>query len=532
MHKILVADQIAQDALDILAHDGNIELITAYGSSEQSLLSLAKDCNAILVRSATKVTRAIIEAGAQLKVIGRAGIGIDNIDVEAATERGVVVMNTPDANATTTAELAIAHILSVSRNLPAADHSVRNGEWKRTSFMGTELSGKMIGIIGFGTIGRIVASRCRGLNMQVGVYDPFVTSEVCKEAGVQKLELDDLLQSSDYITLHCPLIDKTRNLINREKIALMKRGAYLINCARGGIVDEAALYDALKSMHLAGAALDVFEQEPPAGSPLLSLKNIVFTPHLGASTHEAQSAVANEIVGNVISFLKSGHVINAVNLPSLSAEVLQRIKPYADLAYCLGRIIGNMFNGPIKQLDVTLQGRVAEMDASPIANGALIGLLGEYLSIRINQVNARHVAKRQGISLRELKEEEPHDYLGVVSLAAVGGNSTNSERKITLSGTLFDERHPRLVRINNYELEARLEGHLLMTQHEDRPGVIGTLGTLLGNQNVNISRMQLGIAEDSEMAVAVLELDTPVNNQVMQQIAAIPAVKKVLQISL
>ena len=525
--KILIADSIAADGVEYLKRQSGFDVVVETGLTEPDLCKRIADFNAVVVRSATRITAPVIAAGARLQVIGRAGIGVDNIDVGAATERGIAVLNTPDANATTTAELTLAHIMSLSRSLPHADRSVRAGEWKRSQFMGAELAHKRLGLIGYGTIGRIVAARARALEMEVAAFDPFVTAEVFAAAGVEPLGLDELLGSCDYVSLHCPVTNSTRNLLNAERIARMKPGARLINCARGGLVDEAALYEALASGHLAGAALDVFEHEPPAGSPLLSLDNVVLTPHLGASTHEAQAAAGREIARQVAVYLQTGEPINAINLPAVNAEELPRLKPYLSLAARLGKLLGSMVQEPIRSLEVVLSGDAAERDIRPISNEALVGLLGVHMSAPVNRVSARHVAATQGMELVESRRGPHPDYHGALALSASHGDRTT-----TVEGTLFDRRHPRLVRINDYEIEAVLDGHLLLTRHRDQPGVIAAISTLLAERRINISRMQLGIVNGSDKAVAVLGVSTPLQEELLRALAAVPAVTKVAQVSL
>jgi D-3-phosphoglycerate dehydrogenase len=527
MHRILVADDIARDGVDYLQSQPDCSVEVMLGLKEPELCERVREVDALIVRSATRVTRNVLAAAARLKVVGRAGIGVDNIDVTAATELGIVVMNTPEANANSAAELAIAHLFSLCRRLPAADRSVRAGEWKRMQFTGAEVAGKTLGIIGFGNIGRIVAARGLGLKMRVLCHDPFVTAGVFEEQGLTAADLDTLLAQSDFVTLHCPLIEATRNLLSAEKIAKMKPAARLINCARGGLVDERALYEALKSGHLAGAALDVFEQEPPGASPLFELPDVEFTPHLGASTAEAQYAVGVEIAQMTAAFLRNGETASAVNLPRMSSEQAARLRPYQTVAQQLGRLLARMAPTPLEHLEVSLHGQAAALDPKPVAVEALIGFLREHHAVTVNRVNAAHIARQQGIVVSESRSEGTHDY---VSLLRVSGRF-GSER-ITLAGTLFDERHPRLVRINDYELEVVLEGHLLFTRHQDRPGVVGALGALLGDAGINIARMQIGLAPGSDQAVAALGIATPLTDEQLARVRAIPAVNKALQISL
>jgi len=525
--KIFIADEIAPEGVAYLKTNTDYHIDFSPGLEPDQVCAHIQDADAVIVRSATSVRGRIMEAARKLKVIGRAGIGTDNIDVAEATERGIVVLNTPDANATTTAELALAHMLSLCRHLPGADHSVRQGKWERSKFTGTEIAGKILAIIGFGTIGRSVADRALGLKMRVLTCDPFVTEGVFAEAGVESMDLDTLLPIADIITLHCPLIDATRNLINADRISRMKSGARLINCARGGLVDEHALYSALKNGHLAGAALDVFATEPPQDSPLLELKNIVFTPHLGASTEEAQTAVGIEIAKQVATFLKDGEAINAVNLPRIPASEARRLKPYQELARKMGRLLALMAPAAIKHLEITCTGKIAELKSQPITAEALIGLLSEPLSVNVNQVNAAHLARRQGIAISESRSTEAHDYLSLIALTA-----SYADGRLTLAGTLYDERHPRLVRINDYHIEAPLTGRLLFTRHQDRPGVVRDIGAILAAENINIATMQVGIAEGASKAVAIIGISELLSDTGLAKIRALPALSKVLQVTM
>ena len=527
MKKILIADPIHDAGKACLASQNGLEVFEKTGLDEDGLVAIIKDYDGLIVRSKTKVTARVIEAGHKLKVIGRAGIGTDNIDIPEATKRGIVVFNTPDANATTTAELAIAHMLSLSRHLPQADRSVRDNIWKPAQFVGTELASKTVAVIGFGTIGRLVAERCAGLKMTVLAYDPFVAPEIVSEFGAQAVSLDKALACADYVTLHCPLIDATRGLINANTLAKMKPGARLINCARGGLVVENDLVEALKSQHLSGAALDVFAKEPPVNSPLLALDNVVLTPHLGASTQEAQRVVAEKISTCVSQFLLTGEAEQAVNLPRISPEQLGKTEPYRRLAFSLGRLIGALSDGPISELVVRRFGKMAELDGRPIKLEALIGLLGHRLSERVNRVNATHLAQLQGISIREAKSDDARHFISLLEISAtVEGKTT------TVAGTLLGGRHPRLVCIDKFEVEAVPEGHLLLTRHEDKPGVVGALGGILGKAGINISRMQVGLANGSNMAMALIGISGSLPRAAMQEIEKIEAIQKVVQIEL
>ena len=525
--RILVADRISPEGKAFLDGQENFATDHITGLDEAGLCERIGEYHAVIVRSATTISAQVLDAADRLEVIGRAGIGVDNIDVERATGKGVVVLNTPDANVTTTAELTLAHLFSLSRNLPQANRSVKAGEWKRSRFMGVELSGKVLGIIGYGHIGRIVAAKALALEMQVIAFDPFVTEEKLLADGVTGAGIDELVGEADYVSLHCPLNDKTRNIINADRLKAMKTGARLINCARGGLVDETALYDALKSGRLAGAALDVFFREPPEGSPLLELDNVLLTPHLGASTREAQAAAGMEIAQQVCIYLKTREPINAINLPAVSAEELVKLQPYMALAKRLGILLGQMIPGSIRRLEVSLFGEAAERDMRSIATEGLVGLLGVHMSTEVNRVNAKHIAEQQGLSLVEARGGEHPDYHSAVSLSV-----HNGEGETQVVGTLFHRRYPRLITINDYEIEAVLEGHLLVTRHHDQPGVVAAVSNLLAGERINISRMQLGIVSGSDKAVAVIGVSTPLNNELMQALTRIEAINKAIQVSL
>jgi D-3-phosphoglycerate dehydrogenase len=452
---------------------------------------------------------------------------VDNVDIPMATEMGVIVMNTPDANATTTAELAIAHLMSLSRHLPQADKSIREGKWERAKLMGTEVAHKTLAILGFGTIGRIVSQRGLGLKMRVIAYDPFVAPEIFADLGVEAVDLDTLVSQADYFTLHCPLIEKTQNIINARQLALMKKSAMIINCARGGLIDETALYEALKEGRLAGAALDVYENEPPAGSPLLELNNIVFTPHLGASTSEAQVAVSVEIARQAVMFLQTGEAVNALNLPRLSAEDLKKSSEYMNLATTLGKILAGLSTQPLTKIEVALFGKASEVAVRPISVAALVGVLSGQVTTPVNRVNAENIAKRQGLALVESVSQESQDY---VSLIKITGHSAG--QTISLSGALLGGKQPRLVCINQFDIEVVPEGTLVVTRHDDKPGVISAISTVLGNANINISRMQVSTADNEQQAMAVISVSQPINAALLEQLNAIPAVHYTSQINL
>lgn len=527
MKKILISDKLSEAGINYLNEQQGIQIHIQTGLDEDGLCSIIGEYDALLIRSDTKVTKKVLEAAKNLKLIGRAGIGVDNVDIPMATEMGVIVMNTPDANATTTAELAIAHMMSLSRQLPTADRSVRSGKWERSKLMGAEIAHKTLGIIGYGTIGRIVSTRGLGLKMNVIAYDPFVAPEIYAEYGVESVSLDDLIKRSDYITLHCPLIEKTKNILNADNLTKLKKGTRIINCARGGLIDEKALYEAIKNGQCAGAALDVFENEPPKDSPLLELENIVFTPHLGASTNEAQVAVSVEIARQAVLFLKTGEAVNALNLPRVSAEELNKSHDFMNLATALGKILAGMANQPITKVEVALYGKAADAAARPVSVSALVGILAGQVSTPVNRVNAENIAKRQGISLVESISKDSPDY---VSLIKVIGHCT--DKSIALSGALLGGKQPRLVCINHFDIEVVPEGTLIVTHHDDRPGVISQISSVLGNANINITRMQVSTADVKDQAMAVISVSEPVSDAIMQQICNLTPVINAKQINI
>jgi D-3-phosphoglycerate dehydrogenase len=528
MKKILISDKLATDGINYLKEQSDIQIHFEVGLSEDALCEIIGDFDALLIRSDTVVTPKVLHAAKNLKLIGRAGIGVDNVDIPAATEMGVIVMNTPDANATTTAELAIAHMMSLSRHLPTADKSVRAGRWERSKLTGSEVARKTLGIVGFGTIGRLVSQRAAGLQMHVIAFDPFVAPEIYADLGVESVSLDELISRSDYVTLHCPLIEKTKNIINAEQLEKMKPTAMLINCARGGLIDETALYEALKNKQIAGAALDVYENEPPKDSPLFELDNIVFTPHLGASTNEAQLAVSVEIAQQAVTFLRTGEAVNALNLPRVSADELKKSNDYMNLATQLGKVLAGLSLQPLTKLEVALFGKAAEVSPRPVSVAALIGVLSGQVSTPVNRVNAENIAKRQGLVLVESVSQEMQDYVSLIKLTGYSADGSIT----TLSGVLLGGRQPRLVSINDMDIEVVPEGTLLITRHDDKPGVIAATSSVLSNAAINISRMQVSTADNQQQAIAVISISEPLSADLLAQIGAIPAVNQTTQITL
>ena len=522
--RILVCDELAPEAYDVFSERG-YEAELCWELSPVELLSKVVGAHALVVRSGTRVDRALMEAaGTSLQVIGRAGVGVDNVDCEAATERGVVVMNAPGANTTTTAELAVALLCALARNIPQADRSVRAGSWKKKGLMGSELAGKTLGVIGMGRIGCVVAKRGQGLDLHVIAYDPYVGTGSGPVPNVELVELDELLERSDFVSLHVPMLDSTRHLLSRERIARMKPGARLINCARGGLIDEAALAEALESGHLRGAALDVFETEPPpADHPLLARADVIVTPHLGASSSEAQRNVAIDIARQICDFLSDGVAVSAVNAPAVSAETLREIGPYVTLAEKLGSFLAQTVPPPLRSLEVSVSGDIESKDTSHIALAILVGVLRSVLEGPVNFVNAPSLAAERGLRLIEVAEDETHFLHSQVKVRAFGRDTNH-----VVAGSVFG-REPRLVRVDGTHLDMSLSGPLLITRHDDQPGVVGLLGTKLGQHGINIRRIELGPASDAKDALArgFLALYDEPPPAVVAELAELPLIRHV-----
>ncbi len=520
MPKVLISDKLSPAAIEIFKRRG-IEVEFRPGLSPAEVRAIIAPFDGLAVRSATKVTRELMEAAPNLKVVGRAGIGVDNVDVTSATARGVVVMNTPYGNAITTAEHAIAMMFALARQLPDASTSTKAGKWEKNRFMGVELFGKTLGLIGCGNIGSIVADRAIGLKMKVVAFDPFLSETRAIEIGVEKVDLNTLLERADIITLHTPLTEQTRNIISRENIARMKKGARLINCARGGLVDEAALHDALKVGHLAGAALDVFETEPATESPLFGLENVVCTPHLGAATAEAQENVALQIADQMADYLLTGAVANAINSPSVTSEEAPRLKPYMALAQLLGSLAGQltaMQSGALTAIRVEYEGAAAELNRRPLTAAALAGTLAPLLGA-VNMVNAPVVAKERGIAVAETVLERRGDYHTLVRVTV---ESNGQQRSV--AGTLVGENKPRLVEIKGIAVEADFAPHMLYVTNQDKPGFIGRFGMVLANAGINIATFHLGRAQQGGDAICLVSLDAPVPEAVLREVRGLPQV--------
>ncbi|HYI38813.1 MAG TPA: phosphoglycerate dehydrogenase [Allosphingosinicella sp.] len=520
MPRVLISDSMDPKAAEIFRAKG-VEVDEKPGLSKDELKAIIGGYDGLAIRSATKVTGDLLEAATRLKVIGRAGIGVDNVDIPAATARGIVVMNTPFGNSITTAEHAIALMFALARDLPAADSSTQAGKWEKNRFMGVELTSKTLGLIGAGNIGSIVADRALGLRMKVVAYDPFLTPERALDLGVEKAELDELLARADFITLHTPLTEQTRNILSRENIAKTKKGVRIVNCARGGLIDEVALKEALDSGQVAGAALDVFVEEPAKASPLFGTPGLVATPHLGASTTEAQVNVAIQVAEQMAEYLVRGGVTNALNMPSLSAEEAPRLKPYMALAEKLGSLVGQLSNGPLAGLSIEAEGAAAELNMKPITGAVLAGFMRIH-SDTVNMVNAPFLAKERGLDVREIRHDRETDYHTLLRVSAM---TSAGDRPVV--GTLFANSAPRLVEIFGIRVEAELEGEMIYIVNEDTPGFIGRLGTLLGEEGVNIGTFSLGRREAGGEAVALVSVDGHIGPDLVQRLQALPGVKTV-----
>ncbi|MGF1550438.1 MAG: phosphoglycerate dehydrogenase [Sphingomonadaceae bacterium] len=524
MPKVLISDRMDARAAEVFRGRG-VEVEEKPGLAPDELKAVIGEYDGLALRSATRVTADILDAAGRLKVIGRAGIGVDNIDLAAASARGIVVMNTPFGNSITTAEHAIAMMFALARQIPAADASTQAGKWEKSRFMGVELHAKTLGLIGCGNIGSIVADRARALRMKVLAYDPFLADERALELGVEKVALDTLLARADFITLHTPLTSETRGILSREAIARTKKGVRIINCARGGLIDEQALKDALESGHVAGAALDVFAEEPAKQSPLFGMPGFVATPHLGASTTEAQVNVAIQIAEQMSDFLISGGVANALNMPSLSAEEAPLLKPYMELAERLGALVGQLEGKALEGLAVEVEGAAAELNQKPITAAVLAGLMKVY-SDSVNMVNAPFLARERGLDISEVRHSHEGDYHTLVRVAAAtpeGGKS--------VAGTLFGQANPRLVELFSIRIEAQLDGEMIYIVNEDAPGFIGRLGTTLGEAGINIGTFNLGRREAGGEAVALVSVDGHVTREVIERICALEGVRAAKRLS-
>jgi len=522
MPTVLISDALSETAVNIFRERGvEVDYQPTLGKDKDKLLSMIGDYDGLAVRSATKATPDVIEAGKNLKVIGRAGIGVDNIDIPTATKNGVVVMNTPFGNAITTAEHAIAMMFSLARRIPQASASTHAGKWEKSKFMGTELYGKSLGLIGCGNIGSIVADRANGLRLRVLAYDPFLSEQRAIDLGVEKVELDDLLERADIITLHTPLTDKTRNILGGDAMKRVKKGVHIINCARGGLLDEEALKDGLDSGHIGGAALDVFAVEPATEHPLFGYENVVLTPHLGASTREAQENVAIQVAEQMADYLVRGAVTNALNMASVSAEEAPRLRPFITLAERLGQFAGQLIRSSINGIEVIYAGEVAKLNTRPMTAAAIAGVLKPMLS-DINIVSAPSIAKERGVAIAETYLDDVENFDSMIRLRIVTENQQRS-----VSGALFGAV-PRVTDVNGVAMEAGFGEHMLFVTNEDKPGFIGALGTTLGSAGVNVATFNLGRSESGGEAIALLAVDEAIDEETLREVQALAHVRQAM----
>ena len=521
MPKVLISDKLSPAAVDIFRRRG-IEVDLKPGLSPAELCAIIGNYDGLAIRSATKVTKELLEAATNLKVVGRAGIGVDNVDIRSATARGVVVMNTPHGNTITTAEHAIAMMFALAREIPQADASTRAGKWEKNRFLGVELTGKTLGVIGCGNIGSIVANRGVGLHMKVVAYDPYLSEKKALDLGVEKVNLDTLLERADFITLHTPLTDATKNILSREALGKTRKGVRVINCARGGLLDEAALADALAAGHVAGAALDVFETEPATNSPLFAMENVVCTPHLGAATEEAQENVAQQIAEQISDFLLTGAIANAINMASVTAEEAPRLRPYMELCRLLGAFAGQLTQareGAIKGVTIEFEGLAAALNTRPMTAAALAGLMSPLMS-GVNMVNAAVVARDHGIDVAETVHDKPSEYQTLVRITICTGEGL--ERAV--AGTLFAGSRPRIVEIKGIKVEADFAPHMLYVTNQDKPGFIGRFGATLAGAGINIATFHLGRSGQGGDAICLVSVDETVPEDVLAMVRTLPLV--------
>ncbi len=529
MFKVMIRDSMSPVAREILEATGQIEVVVDNDKSNndpERLAEIIGEFDGLAVRSGTRVTEAVLARASKLKVIGRAGVGVDNIDVDAATRNGVVVMNAPGGNTVTTGEHAIAMLLAVARNIPQGTATLKDGQWAKKTLMGVELTGKTLGVVGLGHVGRVVATLANGLRMKVIASDPFVSAEAAEALHVELVSIDDLYARSDFITLHVPRLKETVNMINADTLARMKPGVRLVNCSRGEVVKLDDLHAALESGHVAGAALDVLPTEPPdADMPLLKHPRVIFTPHLGASTGEAQVKVAEMIANQMASYLMHDVIVHAVNFPSVSREVMAQIRPWVDMAEKMGALMGQMVSG-IHHITMTYSGDVAELETRPLTHAALKGFLGVFTDKPVNFVNARAIAKAKGIKVKETLSKDRSSYTGTIRMRLEDYEEGPNE----IWGTIFGDKHPRIVRFGKIYMDAIPEGSMIIIQNIDKPGVIGNVGATLGKHNINIGRFQLGRLGDR--AVCMVNIDTPADDSTIEDIRALPNMISVRQVHL
>ncbi len=513
MKKVLVSDNLAKEAVEIFENALGIEVDVMTNLTPDELKGVIKEYDGLAIRSATKVTQELIEKADNLKVVARAGVGLDNVDIEAASKRGIVVMNTPGGSTITTGEHTVAMMISLAKMIPDATATMKAGKWEKKKYMGTELYNKTLGIVGIGRVGSIVSSRAQGFGMKVIAYDPFILPEVAEKMGITILTLDEVLEKADFITVHTPLTKETRGIIDSAAIAKMKDGVFLINCARGGIIKEKDLLEGLKSGKIGGAALDVFEEEPTKNMGLLALDNVICTPHLGASTDEAQKNVAIAVAHQIVDYLSTGEIKNAVNFPSITAEMAALINPYLNLAEKLGQFQAQIVPGGIKEVAIEYGGEILEYNLAPITISLLKGLLTPVLGENVNYINAPVIAKERGINVVESKHSEIGDYKSMIAVTV-----KTAKEESYAAGTIFGQRDARIVRINKFVLDVIPEGNMLVLYNSDKPGVIGNIGLTLGNSGINIARLHLSRELVDGKALVVLSTDSLVSEEVLKKL--------------
>ncbi len=525
--KVLVSDPLSEVGVKIFQETPGIDVDVNTGLAPEELKAIIGQYDGLVIRSATKVTSEIIDAAGNLKVIGRAGIGLDNVDIPAASKRGMVVMNTPEGNTITTAEHTIAMMFALSRNIPQATASLKEGKWEKKKLKGQELFNKTLGLIGVGHIGRIVADRAKGMKMKVIVYDPYIKPDAIEKLDLEPVSFDELLRRADYITVHTPKTDETANIINKETLAKLKKGAMVINCARGGIINENDVCEALKSGHLGGAAFDVFSTEPPGKTELMDIPNFICTPHLGASTTEAQDNVAQDVAEQIVAYLLNGTIKNAVNVPSASAELMATLRPYVTLVERMGAFQAQLAESAILEVQIDYSGTVTEYDPAPMTTAALKGLLTPILKDDVNFINAPHIAAERGIKVIESKSNTSQDFASMVKLTV-----KTLEGKNIISGTIFGKKLPRILRINDFYLEAIPEGHNLFIHNMDKPGAIGRIATILGKNNINISHMKVGEERKNKKNVILLTTSDIVTHDILEELRGLEDVFSARRIEL
>ncbi|MFQ5559000.1 MAG: phosphoglycerate dehydrogenase [Nitrospinota bacterium] len=513
--KVLISDKLSDEGIKILENTEGVDVTVKTGMSPEEILKEIPNYHGLIVRSATKVTKELIEAGTNLKVIGRAGIGVDNIDVHEASQKGIIVMNTPEGNTVTTAEHAISMMLSLARSIPQACSSMKSGKWDK-KFMGVELYNKTIGVIGLGRIGSIVANRAKGLAMKVLAFDPFISAERAETLGVTLASFEELIQTSDFITIHVPKTSDTEYLIGEKEFSMMKKGVRVINCARGGILDEKALLENIEKKQVAGAALDVYETEPLAEDhPLRNTKEVILTPHLGASTSEAQVNVAIDVADQIVDFLKNGQIKNAINVPSLDASTLSEIQPYIQLGEKIGKVLSQLIEGGVEEVSVDYSGTIVDLGLKPVTLSTLKGFLDGIVGEGINMINAPFVAKERGIRVKESSTSSAHNFSSLITVQVKTGKMTKQ-----ISGTVFGKNDQRIVRIDDYWVEASPSEFMLIFSNKDNPGVIGTLGNILAEGDVNIAGLQLGRNHPRGDAVSIMNIDSDIPKKVLSKLTS------------